>query len=232
MTPALEVTRFERVAMTLHGLTAGEKTFLPQRVFCIGKNYAEHIRELQDAAPREPVVFMKPPSCLVAPGAPVVRPRHGQELHHEVEVVVLIGQTVGNAASRSPLDCIAGVTLGLDLTLRDVQRRLKDQGLPWEAAKAFEHSAPLGVLRPPAPDLELTDITFQCRVNGDVKQTGHTGDMLTPIAGLIEFLNGIWNLGPGDLIFTGTPQGVGPIPRGARVRLESPQLGAWEWSFP
>lgn len=215
--------------MPVDHFACGGDTYRPHRIFCIGKNYPEHIRELQGTPPDRPVVFLKPPSCLVAPGETVQRPLHGQELHHEVEVVVLLGGAGHHLEPAAARGLIAGLTLGIDLTLRDVQRDLKQKGLPWEAAKAFEQSAPLGEFSPPAADLDLAGITFQCAVNGEVKQRGCTGDMLHSIPELIAWLSGIWHLTAGDVLFTGTPAGVGPIPPQTTLTAESPQLGRWQW---
>jgi len=207
----------------------GSRNFTPQRIFCIGKNYAEHIKELGGVASAQPVVFMKPTTSLVLPGETIQIPKHGHNLHHEAEVVVLIGQTGKNISKSAALDHIAGLTLGLDLTLRDVQSDLKQKGWPWEISKAFDQSAPLGTLTAFDEALPLDNIAFECSVNGDVRQTGNTGEMMFSIPTLINYLSGIWELQEGDLIYTGTPSGVGPLQSGDRVTLRSDQLGKFEW---
>lgn len=194
-----------------------------RRVFCIGRNYADHVREMGNAPPSAPVIFMKPPSSLVAAGCAIRFPSHGAELHHEAEIVVLIGGA-GSGWAR-----VAGVGLGLDLTLRDVQARLKQSGLPWEAAKAFESSAPIGDLVSPGhlPDPEA--LRFECRVNGELRQRGDSADMTRSVPELIEAIGSVWELAAGDLIFTGTPAGVGPLVPGDRVEVEGPGLGKFAW---
>ena len=152
------------------------------RLFCIGRNYVEHVRELANPLPRAPVIFMKPPSCLVAPGEPIHFPRHGRELHHEAELVVRIGRAGRVGAPQQAPDFVDSITLGLDLTLRDVQQRLKQNGLPWEAAKAFDQSAPLGSFIDYQPSIDLCDIRFRCSVNGEQRQAGHTRNMIFPVA--------------------------------------------------
>ncbi|MBT5869618.1 MAG: fumarylacetoacetate hydrolase family protein [Nitrospinaceae bacterium] len=209
-----------------------QQSFVPARIFCIGKNYDEHIKELGGETPAEPVVFMKPVSSIVSPGETVVLPRHGRLLHHEVEVALLIGQEGQDIPESNALSFIAAVTLGLDLTLRDVQARLKKSGLPWELSKSFEQSAPLGEFKVYDPKtIDLKNLSFTCRVNGELRQQGNTKDMLFPITSLIHNLSQWWVLQPGDIIFTGTPAGVGPLVAGDRVEIESSQVGSFSWNL-
>jgi fumarylpyruvate hydrolase len=212
-------------------LQSGFQRYSPQRIFCIGKNYAEHVKELGGNTPGQPVVFMKPVSCLVSPGETIRMPSHGSNLHHEVEVVLLIGKQGKNISQTAAASHIAGLTLGLDLTLRDVQSDMKKKGWPWEISKAFDQSAPLGTLTPCDDTFPLDNIPFQCSVNGAVRQSGNSGEMMFPIPFLIHYLSGIWELREGDLIFTGTPSGVGPLKSGDRVTLHSDLLGTFEWSL-
>lgn len=212
-------------------LQLGSQQYSPQRIFCIGKNYAEHVKELGGSVPSQPVVFMKPVTCLVPPGKTIRMPAHGSNLHHEAEVVVLIGTAGKDIPESDAASHIAGLTLGLDLTLRDVQLDMKKKGWPWEISKAFDQSAPLGTLTPYGDALPLDNIPFQCSVNGAVRQTGNSREMMFAIPTLIHYLSGIWELKEGDLIFTGTPSGVGPLQPGDRVALHSDLLGTFEWSL-
>ncbi len=212
-------------------LDLGSRIITAQRIFCIGKNYAEHVKELGGPAPGRPMVFMKPATSLVPPGETIPIPAHGSHLHHEAEVVVLIGQSGKNISESGAPDHIAGLTLGLDLTLRDVQSDLKKKGWPWEIAKAFDHSAPCGNPVPFDESLALDNIGFECSVNGTVRQTGNTGEMMFSIPNLINYLSGIWELKEGDLIYTGTPAGVGPLQSGDRITLHGDQLGKFEWTL-
>lgn len=208
------------------------RTYQPLRVFCIGKNYDEHIKELGGKTPDEPVVFMKPVTSLVAEGEPLRHPPYGAELHHEVEAVLLIGQEAKQVEPADALKYIAGVTVGLDLTLRDVQARLKKSGHPWELSKAFEQSAPIGRFVPcDASRLDVENWTFECRVNGALRQSGNTRDMLFPVKTLISALSRWWVLRPGDIIYTGTPSGVGPLKPGDRIEIQSPPIGAFSWTL-
>ncbi len=208
----------------------GSGPAVPGRIFCIGKNYRLHIAELNESDPGEPVVFMKPAACLVAPGETLNLPAHGDSLHHEVELVLLVGKRASRIEESDALSHIAGVTLGIDLTLRDVQSRLKKKGLPWEMAKAFEQSAPLGALVPCMADLDVNALEFTLSVNGDCRQRGRVNEMIHSIPRIVTFLSGIWTLLPGDLIFTGTPAGVGPLVSGDRVAIASEAIGEFEWN--
>lgn len=201
------------------------------RIFCIGRNYAEHASELKNVIPEKPVFFIKPVSCLVGPGERIHFPKHGKELHHEVEIVIKIGREGRAARDEEALSFISGITVGLDLTLRDVQAELKKKGLPWEIAKAFEQSAPVGNFFPYNISLDLNNISFSCKVNGTEKQRGSTQDMISSIDRLLVELSKIWVLHPGDLIYTGTPSGVGPLKIGDVIEIESSLTGSFFWSI-
>lgn len=202
------------------------------RVFCIGQNYIEHIKELSGVMPDKPVVFMRPPSSLVAPGVDIHFPTHGNELHYEVEVVIRIGKQGQNIKEKDALSYIDGITLGLDLTLRDLQKEKKQKGLPWEEAKAFEQSGPLGEFLPYNPAvIDLHNLDLSCIVNGEVKQNGNTSDMLFCFEKLLAELSQVWVLRPGDMIYTGTPSGVGPLKIGDVIEAHSDQIGTFSWTM-
>ncbi len=206
-------------------------TFTPNRIFCIGKNYGEHIKELGGKqAPEEPVVFMKPVCSIVAPGETLNYPPYGNELHHEVEVVLLIDKEGKNIPESQALSYISGITLGLDLTLRDVQKKLKKAGLPWERSKSFEQSAPLGVFKK-YENIDLTDLPFFCSVNGTQRQKGNMSEMIFPVPNLIQIISKWWTLKPGDIIYTGTPAGVGPLQPGDKIEVQSPFIGSFSWNL-
>ena len=202
------------------------------RVFCIGQNYIAHIMELGNPMPEKPVVFMRPLSCLVPSGEEIHFPRHGSLLHYEVEVVVRIGKQGQNIEQQEALSYIDAVTLGADLTLRDLQVEAKQKGLPWEQAKSFEQSAPLGKFLPYDPaSINLKDLNFICKINGEVRQDGNTDDMLFSFERLISDLSKIWILRPGDMIYTGTPSGVGPLRVGDSIEVENEQIGSFTWTI-
>ena len=207
--------------------------FPPNRIFCIGKNYGAHIKELGGTeTPEEPVVFMKPACNIVAPGEILNRPPYGSELHHEVEVVLLIGKKGKNILKADALSYISAITLGLDLTLRDVQKKLKKAALPWELSKSFEQSAPLGIFKDYSPNkFDLRNLPFFCSVNGNQRQKGNTQEMIFPIENLIQILSNWWTLRPGDIIFTGTPAGVASLQSGDTIEIKSPAIGLFSWSI-
>lgn len=201
----------------------------PPRIFCIGRNYAEHILELGNDRAPTCVVFMKPATSLVPDGCPVPIPIHLGMVHHELEMVIAIGREGSRIPASQALAYVAGVTLGIDLTLRELQAKLRQAGAPWEQSKAFDHSAPIGKLMPYRDYLDLGNIDMTLVVNGETRQSGNTRDMLWPVPELIEILSTTWRLLPGDLIFTGTPAGVGPLCAGDHVQIESPQIGRFSW---
>ena len=208
------------------------QTFFADRIFCIGKNYSDHVKELGGELPKQPVVFMKPSSSLVAPEKTLFYPRYGLELHHEVEAVILIGKEGRNIPEEKAYSYITGITLGLDLTLRDVQNKLKKEGLPWELSKSFEQSAPLGVFKDYDPNvIDLENLSFSCYVNGELRQMGNSRDMIFSVKKLIRTLSTWWTLKKGDIIFTGTPPGVGPLKVGDQVKIKSSEVGSFSWKI-
>jgi 2-keto-4-pentenoate hydratase/2-oxohepta-3-ene-1,7-dioic acid hydratase in catechol pathway len=201
------------------------------RIFCIGKNYAEHIAELAHLGHNpdgDCVVFMKPPSSVVPIGSDIMLPRGRGSIHHETELVVQVTGGGSDIPVDDAMHWVAGITLGLDLTLRELQTALKKAGKPWELAKAFDGAAPMGEFRPYL-EQDLQDIEFTCRVNDELRQHGHTRDMLFPVARQIHIISQTWALRPGDVIYTGTPAGVGPLVPGDEIVLESPQIGRFSW---
>jgi 2-keto-4-pentenoate hydratase/2-oxohepta-3-ene-1,7-dioic acid hydratase in catechol pathway len=199
------------------------------RIFCIGRNYAAHIQELGNTPDEAFVVFMKPPSCIVPVGQELVLPRHRGSVHHEAELVVLLTGGGAEIPEAQALTHVSHITLGLDLTLRDLQNTLKNKGNPWELCKAFDHAAPLAEWKP-WHGQDLQALEFTCSVNGALRQHGHTRDMLFSVARQIHILSRTWALADGDIIYTGTPAGVGPLLPGDRVELESAAIGRFQWN--
>lgn len=201
------------------------------RIFCIGKNYAEHVEELAHLGFKpdgECVVFMKPASCIVPLGEDIVLPKQRGEVHHEAELVVMLTGGGADIPVEEALQCVAGITLGLDLTLRELQTELKSKGKPWELAKAFDGAAPLGDWKP-FLEQDLQALEFTLHVNGALRQHGKTAEMLYPVAQQISILSQTWALLPGDVIYTGTPKGVAALKPGDHAVLESPAIGRFEW---
>jgi len=189
-----------------------------RRIFCIGRNYAAHARELGNAVPARPVVFMKPPSCLVPEGQVLLLPRGRGAVHHELELVIALDAQ----------GAVCAATLGLDLTLRDEQAVLKAAGQPWELAKGFDGSAPLGVFIPGSVET-FAALDMQCSINDAPRQHGNTRAMLFSIPVLLDFLARHWALGEGDIVFTGTPEGVGPLIPGDTIVVSGDTLGRFAW---
>ncbi len=186
------------------------------KIICIGRNYAEHAKELNNDVPESPVFFLKPDTALLRDGAPFYLPDFSQEVHHEVELVLRIsrtGKAVEKAFARRYYDAVG---IGIDFTARDLQRECKKKGLPWEVAKAFDGSAPIGGF---LPLNELPDpILFRLDINGRTVQQGSTDDLIFPFDELIAYVSRFITLRTGDLLFTGTPAGVGPVQRGDRLQ--------------
>ena len=178
------------------------------KIFCVGRNYAEHAKELGNALPEAPVIFMKPDTALLAPGAKFEYPSFTSDLHYEIELVLRIGKTAKNIAAANALSCVDAITVGIDFTARDVQAGLKSKGLPWEKAKAWDNSAIIGDWKPFNAD--AGEILFSFTKNGQKVQSGTTQDMIYSFETLLEHISGYFTLSPGDLVYTGTPAGVGP----------------------
>ena len=188
-------------------IVGGEARFPIRRILCVGRNYAAHAREMGGDPTREPPFFFsKPADAIVSDGADVPYPAATGDLHHEVELVCAIGPDGG----------VLGWAVGVDLTRRDLQAAAKARGGPWDAAKGFDHSAPCGALTL-AGDLPEPAGAISLTVNGEVRQHGDLGDMIWRPAEVVSEAAKLWTLAPGDLIFTGTPEGVGALVRGDRV---------------
>ncbi|MBM4345586.1 MAG: fumarylacetoacetate hydrolase family protein [Deltaproteobacteria bacterium] len=192
------------------------------RIWCVGRNYAAHTREMgADPARDPPFFFAKPATALVAApagaGVSVAYPRATRNLHHEVELVVAIGER-GTTHGDDPCRWIAGLGVGLDLTRRDLQAGLKEKGLPWEMAKAFDGSAVVGALALTNGRMPPPEATIDLWVNDQPRQHGTLAEMIWPVADLLRHLQALVDVLPGDLVFTGTPAGVGPLVPGDRVR--------------
>lgn len=181
------------------------------KIICIGRNYAMHAKELNNAIPTEPVVFMKPDSAILQSTKPFFIPDFSNDMHHELEVVVKINKVGKHIQKKFAHKYYNEITVGIDFTARDLQSNLKSKGLPWEKAKAFDHSAPLGKFIPVNQFTSVNDIDFSLKKNGEIVQAGNTKEMLFDIDTLIEQVSKYFTLKIGDLIFTGAPAGVGPV---------------------
>ena len=204
-----------------HKWTGGQAISLaPGKIVCIGRNYAEHARELNNPILSEPMLFMKPVTSLTDISDPIVVDWEKGSVHHELEIAILIGQVLTRCAKEQAAGAILGVGVALDLTLRDLQNELKQKGLPWEKAKAFDGSCPLSAFEPIASFEALDNIEIQLTVNRAVRQKGSSRQMLTDIVSLIEYISHWFTLNPGDVVLTGTPAGVGPLQPGDELGID------------
>lgn len=199
------------------------------KVVCVGRNYAEHAKELNNPVPSEPLLFIKPGSSAVALDGGFAIPEGRGAVHHEAEIAVLIGKPLSRQPGDEEVrDAISGFAPALDLTLREVQDRLKAKGHPWEIAKAFDGACVLAPFVHGDAVSDLGDIGIRLSINGELRQDGNSRDMLTAILPLIRHICGHFSLQPGDVVLTGTPAGVGPLHRGDTLVLELPGLSHFE----
>ncbi len=178
------------------------------KIICIGRNYAKHIEELQNEKPTEPVIFLKPDTAILPKNFPFFIPEFSNDIHHEVEILVKINRVGKHIDPKFAHKYYDEIGLGIDFTARDVQAKLKEKGLPWEKAKAFDGSAVIGEFLPKSQFNSLENLTFELTNNGKPAQTGNTSHMLWKIDELISYVSQYFTLKIGDIIFTGTPEGV------------------------
>lgn len=203
-----------------------EKKFPIRRVFCVGRNYSEHAREMGHDPDREPPFFFaKPADAVVAAEGVIAYPSLTEDLHHEVELVVAIGKGGFNIAPEHALEHVWGYGVGLDLTRRDIQAQAKKMGRPWDWAKGFDESAPCSPLQPVSKVGHPKNGTIWLKVNGEEKQRGDLADQIWSVADVISYASSSVKLSPGDLIFTGTPAGVGALERGDVVHAGIDGIG-------
>ncbi len=192
--------------------------FPVQNIFCIGRNYVEHAKELNNPIPSSPVVFLKPNSSLCFNGENLIIPKLSNRVDHEVEIVLVIGKAGKNISESEAHKYISHLGIGLDFTARDLQDKAKEKSLPWTIAKGFDTFAAVGNFNAfTGAASELEGIGFQLEVNGEIKQKGTTAQMIFPIVSLVSYLSKIFTLSEGDLIFTGTPSGVGSLKLGDKL---------------
>ncbi len=188
------------------------------RIFAIGRNYAEHIKELNNERPDEPVIFTKPDTAILRNNSPFYYPEFSKDIHYETELVLRISKEGKNVQESFAGKYYDAIGVGIDFTARDLQQKAKEKGLPWDIAKGFNGSAPISDKFIPVAEFKnLKDINFSLTVNGETKQQGNTSLMLFNFDYIIAYLTKFFTLRTGDLIFTGTPKGVGPVKIGDRL---------------
>ncbi|MDP5291906.1 fumarylacetoacetate hydrolase family protein [Oceanimonas sp. CHS3-5] len=189
------------------------------KVVCVGRSYRDHAEELNNPVPDAPLLFIKPATSLAPLDEPLLLPADQGPVHHEVEVALLVGRRLCKASPAEALNAVAGVGLALDLTLRALQDELKAKGQPWERAKAFDGSCPMGPFVSPDLLAPLQQLDFSLTVNGQPRQTGNTKLMMWSLGELLAEISGCFTLMPGDIVLTGTPKGVGELNAGDELTL-------------
>ncbi|ADB37030.1 fumarylacetoacetate (FAA) hydrolase [Spirosoma linguale DSM 74] len=190
---------------------AGFTRFMSMKIICVGRNYVEHIKELNNEQPDDPVIFMKPETAIPLKHEPFFYPDFSSDVHHEVEILVKINRVGKNIDEKFAHKYYDEIGVGVDFTARDLQSKLKAKGLPWELAKGFNGSAPISGFVPKTDFADLQNLNFRLDVNGETRQLGNTSLMLFKIDYLISFVSRYFLLQQGDILFTGTPKGVGPV---------------------
>jgi 2-keto-4-pentenoate hydratase/2-oxohepta-3-ene-1,7-dioic acid hydratase in catechol pathway len=196
------------------------------KIIAIGRNYAEHAKELNNPIPSVPVIFMKPDTALLKDNKPFYHPEFSQDVHHEIEIVLKVSKEGKHISEKFAANYFEEIALGIDFTARDIQTKHKEKGLPWELAKAFDGSAPVSNFVPKAQFANMYNIGFNLDINGETRQQGNTKDLLFSFERIIAFVSQYITLKKGDLIFTGTPQGVAKVNIGDRLEgfLEGEKL--------
>ncbi len=198
------------------------------KLVCVGRNYAEHARELGNEVPEKPIFFMKPSTSIIGSGEEIIIPSISSDCHHEVELAVIIGKKGKSIRPVEAMDHIAGYGVAIDLTLRDVQTELKNRGLPWEAAKAFDTACPLSDFVPASRIPDPHELRISLRVNGEIRQDSSTSLMVRRIPELLSEISNLFTLEPGDIVLTGTPEGVARVDSGDILRAEIDRVGVLE----
>ena len=212
------VYTFEPPKVATIPVVGSDKLFPVHRIYCVGRNYAEHAREMGHDPDREPpFFFMKPANAIVPNNSTIPYPQATHDLHHEIELVVAMGKGGANIPADQALEHVWGYGVGLDMTRRDLQGEAKKMGRPWEMGKAFDNSAPCTALVPAAQSGHPAKGAIWLKVNGAVKQKGDLSDLIWNIPETIAYLSGLITLQPGDLIYSGTPAGVGPVKPGDKL---------------
>lgn len=202
-------------SITIPGL---ERRLRINTIFGIGRNYVAHAHELKNEVPKNPVIFIKPVTSIIYSGDTIRLPFQSQNVHYETELVVAIGKSGKNIPIHDALSYVEGYGIGIDVTARDLQQQAKEKSLPWAVSKGFDTFAPISDFIPAAEVEDPQKLTFELEVNGEIRQSGDTSKMIFPVAHLISELSRFFTLNAGDLIFSGTPEGVGPMQSGDHLK--------------
>jgi len=195
-------------------LRGEDKFYTVGKIICLGQNYAEHAKEMKFEVPASPVFFFKPPSAIIHGGGQIILPEISHDVHHEVEMTILIGKKGYNIHRSAALSHVAGYGIGLDMTMRDIQIEAKKKGLPWALAKGFDTSAPVSEFIPAETIGDPGSLNVRLLINGKIRQLSSTGKFVFPVDKVIAYISQFITLEPGDIIFTGTPEGVSRVEHG------------------
>jgi 2-keto-4-pentenoate hydratase/2-oxohepta-3-ene-1,7-dioic acid hydratase in catechol pathway len=195
-------------------LRGEDKFYTVGKIICLGQNYAEHAKEMKFEVPASPVFFFKPPSAIIHGGGQIILPEISSDVHHEVEMTILIGKKGYNIHRSTALSHVAGYGIGLDMTMRDIQIEAKKKGLPWALAKGFDTSAPVSEFIPAETIGDPGSLNVRLFINGKLRQSSSTGKFVFPVDKVIAYISQFITIEPGDIIFTGTPEGVSRVEHG------------------
>lgn len=207
-----------------------DTTYTVGKIICLGRNYLDHIRELDNNVPDRAVIFCKPGSSLLADGGTIKVPKYSNDCHHELELALLVGKIGKDIQKKAALSYLAGYGVALDLTLRDLQNELKNKGLPWEIAKGFDTSCPISSFTPAGNVSNPNNLQLTLKVNGETRQQGNTDQMMRSVEEIVTEISTFYTLEPGDIILTGTPAGVSRIESGDSLEGIIEQVGALQVS--
>ncbi|MDH4071766.1 MAG: fumarylacetoacetate hydrolase family protein [Gammaproteobacteria bacterium] len=207
-----------RLLQTTVPVAGTDRQFPVRRIYCVGRNYEKHVAEMgHDVKRSKPFYFAKPADAIVLSGGTVDYPPRTGDLHHEIELVVAIGKAGSNVPVEAALDHVFGYAVGIDLTRRDLQHAAKEKGQPWETAKGFDQSAPITAIHPAASIGHRSSGRIWLAVNGEIRQDADLGEQIWNVQESVAELSSLFELAPGDLLYTGTPAGVGPLEPGDEV---------------
>lgn len=206
-----------------------DKVIRVGKIICVGQNYMRHIEELNSIRSKDPLIFMKPSTAILPEGKEINLPDFSNDVHHETELALLIGKETKNISRKQWKDHVSGVGVALDLTLRDLQNEAKKNGHPWTICKGFDGSCPISTFTPLEKIADIQKLNIQLFVNDTLRQDGFTGDMIWQIGELLAFISKIFTLEPGDIILTGTPEGVGKLNHGDHLRASISEIGTMEF---
>jgi 5-carboxymethyl-2-hydroxymuconate isomerase len=203
-----------------------DQEFQVGKIICVGINYSDHMKEMGNEKPEKPVIFLKPSTSILNEGQNIKLPNFSKEVHHEIELALLVGTTACNIRRNEWKTYIAGVGIAIDLTLRDIQREARKKGLPWSVCKGFDGACPISTFKPLNTISDIQNLVLTLKVNEQIRQQGNTGEMIFEVDHLIAYISGIFTLEKGDVIITGTPAGVSPIASGDHILAEISDIGS------